>query len=446
MDAVQKITPDSFLPELDEYSWDEINKHNNKEDCWIVIDQYVYDVSPWVKYHPGGNILTILAGEDASAMYYSNHFIPDKKLLDRFLVGTVKNYQPMFKQYEDTFFRTLKQRVLYYFKNHSIDYRKTTKSYWQILFSALILFSCWCCMYFLPPWGLLAAIPMGLATSSLIGYFGHEQIHGNIFVRLSRKRGYWILNNILWGLFIPFMPEKYFQYEHIRHHNYPMHPDHDYDVYALKNFVRLSPKLKQQWHHNFQHIYAPLTYGAYIFLQLLSGYTTAFFDKREILKDKGSLRDIIFSSLVAFSFHFILPAYLTSISWALLGAGLYFFSWQSAIYISSGLPHMTEVSKTDNKSNSWAFHVCDSTKNLKAGNAFYNWVTGGLNCHLNHHLLPSVPQEHLPGITSIVETTCREFAYPYYNYVSFKSYYSDHYSFLKTLGQYSNQRENKTQA
>ncbi|MDH5600176.1 MAG: fatty acid desaturase [Gammaproteobacteria bacterium] len=434
MDPIQKNKTQKFSDNLTEYSWDEISKHNNNDDCWIVIDQFVYDVTPWVKHHPGGNVLTILAGEDATAMYYSNHFNTSEKILGEFLIGSVKKHEPLFSSYEDQFFSTLKQRVSRYYKDNNINYRETNKTYRQLLITSLVFFSCWLTMYFFPPWGLLAAIPMGLATSSLIGYFGHEFIHGNIFTRLSQRRGYWVLNNILWGIFIPFMPEKYFQYEHIRHHNYPMHPDHDYDVFALKDFVRLSPAITKKRHHDFQHMYAPFTYGVYIFLQLLGGYTTSFFEKREILKDKGSLRDIIFSSLVAVSFHFILPVYLANAWWVLLGAGLYFFSWQSAIYISSGLPHMTELSKNENKTNSWSYHVCNSTKNLKAGNKFFNWLTGGLNCHLNHHLLPSVPQEHLHAVTPIIEQTCKEFGYPYTNYTSFKSYYSDHFQFLKTLG------------
>ncbi|MCW9030658.1 MAG: fatty acid desaturase, partial [Gammaproteobacteria bacterium] len=380
MDATQKNKRDN----LKEFSWDEIKKHNNQNDCWLVIDQLVFDVTQWVQKHPGGNVLTILAGEDATAMYYSNHFTPSKKILNNFLIGSVKKSKPLFDSYEDNFFETLKHRVLKYFNDNKIDYRQTRKAHQHILLTALLFFSCWLCMYFLPPWGILAAIPMGLATSSLIGYFGHELIHGNIFSRLSRRRGYWVLNNIMWGLFIPFMPERYFQYEHIRHHNYPMHPEHDYDVFALKDFVRLSHRIPKKYHHNFQHMYAPFTYGIYIFIQLLGGYTTTFFDNREILKDKGNLRDIIFSSLVAFTFHILLPVYLTNLWWVLLAAGIYFFTWQSAIYVSSGLPHMTGVSahKKENKSNSWAYHVCATTKNLKAGNLFFNWVTGGLNCHL----------------------------------------------------------------
>ena len=388
--------------------------------------------------------MSILAGEDASAMLYSNHFKVTKNLLSEFHIGQVSHYQPLFDSYEDEFFIALKERVHNYFIENKIEYRKTYKNIMNIIFTAMLLMSCWLCMYYLPPCGLLAAIPMGLATSSLIGYFGHEQIHGNLFPKWSTKRGYWLINNILWGIFIPFMPERYFQYEHIRHHNSPMDPNHDYDVYALKDFVRLSSKLPKKPHHNFQHIYAPFTYGIYIFLQLLGGYTTTFFDEREILKDKGNIRDIVFSSTIAFSFHIAIPIYLTNIWWVTIAAGLYFFTWQTAIYVSSGLPHMTKSKVQKNKLNSWSFHVCATTNNLKAGNRFFNWVTGGLNCHLNHHLLPSIPQEHLNSITPIVEKTCKEFGYPYHNYLSFKDYYMDHYQFLKDLGCLDNNSEYQT--
>lgn len=434
MDISQDKTTTTLNSNTRKFSWQEIKKHNNQNDCWIVIDQFVYDITPWIKKHPGGNVLTILAGEDATAMFYSNHFDISKISLQRFLIGSVKDYKPIFDVYEDEFFSTLKLRVINYFKDNNINYKKTPKTYISILFTVILLVSSWLCMYLLPPWGALAAISMGLATSSLIGTYGHDLIHGNVFTKLSKRRGFWILNDILWGLFVPFMPERYFQYEHIRHHNFPMHPQHDYDVYALKDLVRLSHHIPKKPHHNFQHIYAPLTYGYYIFLQLLGGYTTTFFDDREILKDNGNLRDIIFSSIIAFSFHIVLPIYLTNIWWVILCAGIYFFTWQSAIYISAGLPHMTGSAEKENKSNSWAYQVCNTTKNLKVESQFFSWVTGGLNCHINHHLLPSIPQEHLSSITPIVEQTCKEFNYPYYNYTSFFAYYYDHFKFLKSLG------------
>ena len=52
---------------LPEHSWEEIARHKNRGDQWIVVDGCIYDVSRWAKKHPGGEkILAGWAGQDAS--------------------------------------------------------------------------------------------------------------------------------------------------------------------------------------------------------------------------------------------------------------------------------------------------------------------------------------------------------------------------------------------
>ena len=52
---------------LNMYSWQEIQKHNQKADQWLVINRKVYDVTGWANKHPGGSrILNHFAGEDAT--------------------------------------------------------------------------------------------------------------------------------------------------------------------------------------------------------------------------------------------------------------------------------------------------------------------------------------------------------------------------------------------
>lgn len=44
-----------------------MEKHNLPHDCWIVIDQIVYDVSDYWRVHPGGGSwLLKFAGKDAT--------------------------------------------------------------------------------------------------------------------------------------------------------------------------------------------------------------------------------------------------------------------------------------------------------------------------------------------------------------------------------------------
>ena len=49
------------------FSWDEVKKHVEYDDRWIVVDGGVYDVTRWQKRHPGGaKIIGHYAGQDAT--------------------------------------------------------------------------------------------------------------------------------------------------------------------------------------------------------------------------------------------------------------------------------------------------------------------------------------------------------------------------------------------
>jgi len=49
------------------YSWKEVREHSERNDRWIVINNYIYDVTSWAKRHPGGEkIIGGYAGHNAS--------------------------------------------------------------------------------------------------------------------------------------------------------------------------------------------------------------------------------------------------------------------------------------------------------------------------------------------------------------------------------------------
>ena len=57
-----------------DYSMAEVREHNAQEDCWLVIDGQIYDVSKWAaKHHPGGAIIFKFAGKDATDAFWANH-------------------------------------------------------------------------------------------------------------------------------------------------------------------------------------------------------------------------------------------------------------------------------------------------------------------------------------------------------------------------------------
>ena len=67
--ARQEANTKSGLPRksLSTYTWQEIQRHNQETDQWLVINRKVYDVTGWADRHPGGRlVLNHCAGEDTT--------------------------------------------------------------------------------------------------------------------------------------------------------------------------------------------------------------------------------------------------------------------------------------------------------------------------------------------------------------------------------------------
>ncbi|WVQ99149.1 hypothetical protein IAU59_006281 [Kwoniella sp. CBS 9459] len=55
-------------------SYDEVQKHASKDDCWVIIDGKIYDVTDFLDQHPGGaEIILANAGKDATKIFKPLH-------------------------------------------------------------------------------------------------------------------------------------------------------------------------------------------------------------------------------------------------------------------------------------------------------------------------------------------------------------------------------------
>ena len=56
------------------YNRSEVLQHNTLDDCWVIINNKVYDLSDFIKKHTGGKeIIETRAGEDATSFFYLKH-------------------------------------------------------------------------------------------------------------------------------------------------------------------------------------------------------------------------------------------------------------------------------------------------------------------------------------------------------------------------------------
>jgi cytochrome b involved in lipid metabolism len=62
------------------YTMNEVSNHDKKNDCWIIINNMVYDVTNFLDIHPGGkSMIMMVAGKDATEYFEELH---NKNILD----------------------------------------------------------------------------------------------------------------------------------------------------------------------------------------------------------------------------------------------------------------------------------------------------------------------------------------------------------------------------
>ncbi len=77
----------------DGYAMSEVAQHNNQDDCWLVINGKVYDVTSFIPDHPGGNEILKGCGKDATSLFEGEREHSGSKALDllpKFEIGVLK--------------------------------------------------------------------------------------------------------------------------------------------------------------------------------------------------------------------------------------------------------------------------------------------------------------------------------------------------------------------
>ncbi|GER50430.1 cytochrome b5 [Striga asiatica] len=73
------------------HTFEEVAKHNQKEDCWLIIWGKVYDVTSFLEEHPGGDDALLAAtGKDATYAFEDVGHSDDAQMqMKNFLIGHI---------------------------------------------------------------------------------------------------------------------------------------------------------------------------------------------------------------------------------------------------------------------------------------------------------------------------------------------------------------------
>ena len=79
-------------------------------------------------------------------------------------------------------------------------------------------------------------------------------------------------------------------------------------------------------------------------------------------------------------------------------------------------------------------HIFATTADYSWRNRAFNWLMGGLNMHVVHHISPTTCHIHYYAMTKIAEKTARDFNVPYRENKTFYKAIQSHIRLLKELG------------
>ncbi|KAI5017484.1 hypothetical protein ZWY2020_042372 [Hordeum vulgare] len=73
------------------FGFEEVAKHNVSKDCWLVIAGKVYDVTPFMDEHPGGDeVLLAVTGKDATSDFEDiGHSDSAREMMEKYHIGEI---------------------------------------------------------------------------------------------------------------------------------------------------------------------------------------------------------------------------------------------------------------------------------------------------------------------------------------------------------------------
>ncbi|KAI8070055.1 cytochrome b5-like heme/steroid binding domain-containing protein [Gongronella butleri] len=77
------------VPQLGRYTLEDLKEHKSLEDAWTAIHGKIYNITPYMKFHPGGvKDLLRVAGRDGTRLFMLTHaWVNAEFMLDKCLVG-----------------------------------------------------------------------------------------------------------------------------------------------------------------------------------------------------------------------------------------------------------------------------------------------------------------------------------------------------------------------
>lgn len=337
----------------------------------IRIDDAWYDVTAWRHSHPGGaEICDQFHNKDATDAFHSLHSKEAIAKLQRMKCRKVTAADPPRDDISVKFaaFRSELERQGYFERNWAID--------WACYLGpclALVIFG----SYISYTYPFLATLLIGLGMQQA-GWIGHDYVHG-------RGKASEVLGIALGGVINGFS-SRWWSQKHNAHHTFPNRKEFDADIHNEPVLHLWFPDASSDvWYRKYQHLYYPLAYSMlYVSWRMQS--------LQFVLGSQSWLE----RGLLAVSY-----LWLACLPWKVSVGSLLVGGFLVGIIVTSN--HQTEeILEADDKYN-FIVDQFRSTRGVDChGNWFLEYLFGGMQYQMEHHLFPTMPKQHFKKIRPLV--------------------------------------------
>ena len=406
----------------------EFKKHNgaNGSAAWIAIKDRVYDVSNFVKDHPGGSIIFTHAGQDATDVFSAFHPASVYRWLPRFYIGDLvkdSSETPSDAQKEADYrqdITAMKSELMKAraFESSKLYYTFKVASNVVILATAVAAIS------------VLNGMPGAVIGGVLLALFlqqcallAHDFLHHQVFTnRMYNNLAGLCFGNLWLGFSTSWWKTKH------NHHHASTNVVHtqaggDPDIMTMP-FLLWSEKIMEGDSKDFKDLprfmvrhqklfHVPLMAAARLNWLLQS----LLFQLKPVHKYVGGLPMKI-AEITSLAVHYLAIMYITSLLETAASRIVLQLICQSlggfflAMVFTVGHYAMEIFTSEEMKNTDFIRLQARSTCNITP-TTFNMWFSGGLAYQLEHHIWPTLPRHSLPLASKILKRFCSKHNIPY---------------------------------
>jgi len=371
----------------------------------MVIDGARYDVSRWVKKHPGGSIILRFLGRDATDVFMAFHTALARKTLARYRLGDAPQTRSESAEIERDF-RALREEITAEGLFRARPGFYAMKTAWVL---GLVLLGAAIRLW---DQGAMATVASALCVAlgwQQGGWLAHEFLHHAVFPKRRDGRTAGVaLGSVVLGYSSDWWNEK-----HNTHHALPNVHEADPDIDVLPALAFTTRDFKRLRHGWQRWALRQQTWSVFPIVAMarlnwtIQGMLWSLSHKGIPLRRWEIAGQVVHHAWVlALALH--APSVGNAVLWFALAQLL------SGLFIGSVFivgHNARPVLVQDGAPDFWTMQVV-TTRNVRT-NALTRWFFGGLEMQTEHHLFPTLPRHAHAAVKARVEALCAKHGIDY---------------------------------